>query len=99
MAFCASQKLSQSKRRCFIIHVYYSYNVLHGPYTDGGYILQLSLWDIRLQRPILTYKEHINDYKRCQSLVESSENLLVSGTHTCSELVEWKSVQRNIATF
>lgn len=34
---------------------------------------------MRLQKAILTYNGHINDYKHCPSLVDSSGSLLISG--------------------
>ena len=41
--------------------------------------LQLSLWDLRLQKAVLAFSEHINDYKYCQCLVDKAESFLTSG--------------------
>ena len=36
---------------------------------------------MRLQKAIVMYSEHINDYKQCPSLVDKTESFLISGTH------------------
>ena len=53
--------------------------------------LQLSLWDLRLQKAVLAFSEHINDYKYCQCLVDKAESFLTSGELYTYEVIGFQA--------
>jgi hypothetical protein len=37
------------------------------------------MWDLRMQRKILLFKGHVNEYKRCRSVVDKLESFVAAG--------------------
>ncbi len=41
--------------------------------------VQLSMWDLRMRRPVLRFLGHSNSFRKCKSVVGGDESLLVVG--------------------
>lgn len=42
-------------------------------------LLQLCLWDLRMQRKVLVFSGHINEYKSCKSIVDKLGSFVAAG--------------------
>lgn len=43
--------------------------------------IQLSMWDLRMQREVLAFVGHVNEYKTCRSTVDKLGSFIAAGVH------------------